>query len=250
MDYKYYYFGSANSTDRDVIVDHPDATGTEGDTHLIKELKAKFPICSNWDINIVKIKEGYIIKSIPSKGNVDSVNNSLFQTYHLHEQEYSQPLKGNIERHKLLAVVRCIRAILLSVKKTSQYKATIRHIMKGDFQGRIDALSSITFCESTFPTLPDSYNEFKRIAFRIGQTLSLMNGTEIYTKADFIANYPDLANIINRTGLPEPGQMEALILKIQNLAETMGIEQIGKDMIKWNTLRANYQSEEDVVSPV
>ncbi|KIO74687.1 hypothetical protein TH53_24985 [Pedobacter lusitanus] len=247
MDLKYYYFGSADSLDTDVLVHHPEATGTDSDSSLVDELRSKFPMCIKWDINIVKIDGGYVTKSIPSKGNVDSVNNSLYQTYHLHVQDHEQPIIGNLPRQKLLAVVRCIRAILLSVKKTSQYKLHIRPALKADFIDRLDALLKVSYDQPPFSKEEDNLDEYKRVAFRIGQTLSLLDGIEIYTKEDFIRYHPDLAAIINRASMPILGQMEAKIAELYHVIQRMGIVQMDKDIVQWNQFKANFKTEDDIL---
>lgn len=113
--YKYSFFGSSDSTDIDVMIDHANATGEPTDKDLITSLKNKHPDIKEWNINIISIKDGFVVKSIPSKGSLDSVNNSLFYTYHLHAQQqlFAFPLADRVERILPLAVIKCVRAVCL-----------------------------------------------------------------------------------------------------------------------------------------
>jgi hypothetical protein len=131
---KYYRFGSKNSLDKDYLIDHPNATGKEDDTNLIKKLKDEFPKMYDWDINIIKIRNGKIIYSIPSKGNPDSVHNSLLMTYSLHDQCFDCPITDAVERDITKAIDKCIDHILTFHKKTDKnfYSQFARKALKSN----------------------------------------------------------------------------------------------------------------------
>lgn len=246
MEYRYYYFGSEDSLDRDVLIDHPGATGTQQDSKLADALKEKYPICKDWDINIIRIENGYVTRSTPIKGSVDSVNNALFQTYDLHKQVYELPVAGNLPRNILMAIVRCIREILVSVKKTPLYNDVIRYALRGNFSERIEALEKVSYSSISHFDLENQKRIFKRVVFRLGQTLSLFNGIEIYTKRDFKTHHPDLAFIIDRTQLPEPGQVEARIHELYQILKTMEFKITGENQVQWNHWIVDYDQELEI----
>jgi hypothetical protein len=203
--FKYYKFGSQNSLDNDYLIDHPNSTGNENDVSIIRLLKSQFLFIEDWDINIIKIENGIVINSIPSKGSTDSVNNSLFETYQLHEQKFEFPLKRKLDRNKLEAIRRCVNAILTFYKNTDQndfYETVPRKVLK-PVKSLVEQLEVLK--EYDFDKLPPFINEaknvekFKKIGFHIGQTIALIDDSkEIYTKEELIAYNPDLKDVINR----------------------------------------------------
>src|SRR4051812_9301526 len=90
---EYYIYGSGDSLDTDVLIVHPDAKSDAQDRCLWCPIRDNFieqyPEIWSWgEPNMIWIDNGYVTQSIPSKGSPDAVNNSLFETYHLHEQKY------------------------------------------------------------------------------------------------------------------------------------------------------------------
>lgn len=200
---KYYRFGSKNSHDKDYLVDHPKATGKENDIELIKELKLTNPEMLDWDINIIKISDKKVVFSIPSKGNIDAVHNSLLHTYSFHDQFFDCPISTPVERDKLSAINKCIDYILTFHKKTDPefYQSFTRPALKTNLlKEKIEVLKEIDFNKQK---LHDNENRkidsLKKISFYIAQTISLINNNlEIYTKDDLLLQYPKLHNIIQR----------------------------------------------------
>jgi hypothetical protein len=202
IDYHYYRFGSADSRDIDVLIDHPEATGTENDKQLIKKLVDKYPEITAWNMNIIRIDRGVVVASVPSKGSPDAVNNSLFDTYKLHEQLHSFPLNRKLPRHTLLAVVKCVKNVLFAYKGTpndSYYRNFCRPaLVRGTFAEQVELLLQLNF-NSLFSQHENEHrNQVKSLLFRIGQTLALLNGIEIYTKSHLKSIFPDLAPMIDR----------------------------------------------------
>jgi hypothetical protein len=221
--YKYYRFGSADSIDIDVLVDHPEATGQEKDKDIICALKNQFPRIADWNINIISIENGLVVKSIPSKGSPDGVNNSLYETFHLHEQKYSFPLTQRLERNIDAAIEKCLTAIFTFYKRTNQdkfYKSIPKEIKNGEatLKDRLDKLNQFDFNLLPYDDDMRNRNAFKSIAFHIGQTLSLINGIEIYTKADLVYLHPELSPIIKRENI---GLLERLNSKKDELIKTI-----------------------------
>lgn len=202
---KFYKFGSKNSLDEDYLVEYPDATGTEKDLAIISAIKSKNPQMQNWDMNIIKIADGKIVFSIPSKGNPDSVHNSLLRTYHLHDQVFPCPLTMPVERNINAAIEKCIDYVLTFYKKTDQefYKNVARPALKSrEIKSKVEILKSIDF---NILKLPNDINEkltsLKKISFYICQTIALLDNIEIYTKDELISRFPELEDVILRRPL-------------------------------------------------
>lgn len=203
IEHKYYRFGSKDSIDIDVLVNHPEATGQEKDKNIINALKNQFPGIADWNVNIISIENGVVVKSIPSKGSPDGVNNSLFETYHLHEQKFPFPLERKLDRNVDAAIEKCLTAIFTFFKRTNQeefYKSIPKEIKNGEapMKERLAKLSEFDFNLLPYDDDMRNRNAFKSIAFIIGQTLSLLNGIEIYTKSDLILNHVELTDFILR----------------------------------------------------
>lgn len=201
--YKYYRFGSHDSIDIDVLVEHDKSTGEEKDKDLISILKAKHASIANWNINIIAIENGVVVKSIPSKGSPDGVNNSLFHTYCYHEQKFKLPLTRKVDRDVRQAIEKCLTAIFTFYKGTKLkelYKSIPKEVKNGnsDFTNRIEWLNKINFNNIPYEESVDNTNAYKAIAFHIGQTISLIDGVEVYTKRDLIERHPQLSSIIKR----------------------------------------------------
>lgn len=203
---KYYRFGSKDSIDIDILIEHPEATGEEKDIDLITVLKNQNHLTAEWNINIISIENRVVVKSIPSKGLPDGVNNSLFETYHLHEQKFPFPLEKKLARNIDVAIEKCLTAIFTFYKRTNQdkfYKLITKEIKNGEapMALRLDQLKQIDFNNMPYDDDEKNRNAYKSIAFHIGQTISLIDGIEIYTKENLINNHSELTSIINRENL-------------------------------------------------
>lgn len=248
MSYLYYYFGSEDSTDIDVLVDHADASGTEVDLQLIPIVKQCIKKSASWDINIIRIKDGFVSHSIPSKGSPDAVNNSLFATYKLHRQSFELPIKGNLPRNNLLALVKCIRMILTQFKKCSNrqyYESKIRPAIKENFYKWINILIEIDWAMFTFNDEADKINAFKKIAFNIGQTISLLKGIEIYTKSSLKNQHPLLSQFIDRTNTNNSEIICSYATQLHDLLITYPINIVNDNVIECNGEKVDFRKELD-----
>jgi hypothetical protein len=213
MKHKYYFFGSSNSIDTDVIIsiDKKDMpTKREERKKVLKSLTRE-----NWNTNLVVIEDGKVIDCIYPKSWIDSVNNSLFDTYNNHsdKQIYPNPIKELVHRNELLAIYKTFRTILTYLAR-SQYRTSIKPILKGchDFNLKIDALDNVdlkTIKDFNQPNANDS-DVWKIIAFYLYQNISLLNGIEIYSKLDCIKYHPQSEVFINREKFTD-GDLDILI---------------------------------------
>ncbi len=221
--YKYYRFGSKDSLDIDILIEHPESTGLEKDKDLIKSIKNQYHQIDDWNVNIISIENGEVVKSIPSKGFPDGVNNSLYETYHLHNQKFPFPLTRKLERNIVAAIEKCLTAIFTFYKRTLQndfYESIPKEIKNGkaSMELRLNKLNEIDFNLLPYDDDTKNKNAFKSIAFNIGQTISLINGIEIYTKADLVYLHPELSSIIKRENI---GLLEQLNSKKDELIKTI-----------------------------
>ena len=203
--YPYYFYGSHDSIDSDVLIEIPEEkmpVMQEDRKKFLKQLETEYNL--HWNTNLIVVKNGYVTDTVYTKTWIDSINNSLFTTYILHEdkQKFPLPIIGELKRNKLLAIYKTVRTILAMLSRTN-YRSTIKPILKGihPFNLKINELSKIDF------TTIDGFNQdntedvdiWKIIAFYLGQNISLLkDNNEIYTKITLVANYPEFHDFIYR----------------------------------------------------
>jgi hypothetical protein len=198
---KHYRFGSANSKDIDVLFEYDNIPDDNNEAiNICKALAAEYyNNCAN--VNLMTIKNGIVVNTITSKSTIDGLNNSLFTTYSNHTQSFPNPINRNVERNIVLNVYRCIRVILSFLSRT-KYRTEIKSCLRGhySFQSKLDILHSVDF------TKLDGFNRkytsdldiWKTIPFYVGQSLSLLEGIEIYTKDDLVKYHPYFKRFIYR----------------------------------------------------
>ena len=206
--YPYYYYGSADSTDVDVIIAIPKSDMPEHQEdrkRMVKRLVVEHGL--DWNATLVVIEDGYLVDTIYPKAWVDGLNNALWQTYALHEQDFPNPLQGELKRNRLLSIYKTARTVLTTLTRT-HYRPIVRPILKGvhDFELKLEALDKIDFCTvSDFNQKNTSdIDLWKALAFYLGQNLSLIqDDCQIYTKKALVQHYPELHSFIYRKPLTE-----------------------------------------------
>ena len=143
--YKYYFYGSEDSTDLDVLIqiDEKDMPVIQEDRKIfLKQIETKYNL--KWNSNLIVIENGIVSNTIYPKSWIDSINNSLFTTYsnHLNKQVYPLPITNLVKRNKLLAIYKTVRTILSMMTRT-HYRTLIKPISNGihPFNKKIEALS-------------------------------------------------------------------------------------------------------------
>ena len=171
-----YIHGSEDSTDLDVIY-------VVDELPPLQECKV---FCSDKieNRNLITINDG-IVTSV-YKGITDEVNNSLFSTYNLHEQEYPLLVTRFVQRDIHIKAIRAVRSILSHLSR-SMFRTEIKNALRGSWSVRIETLQMIYdhFDEIDFDSLQNnmSGDDVKKlIAFQIGQVLALTDFVELYTK--------------------------------------------------------------------
>ncbi len=244
-DTPFYFFGSHNSQDKDVLLECADIPDKQTAHLWIQDYKATQQV--DWNINLITVQHGQIVNTIPSKATIDGVNNALLYTYALHEQKFPLPILHSVKRHLLLNTYRCIRTVLTFCTRT-QYRSQIRPTLNGihPFAHKIKSLQIIDFKEinSFEAKYTADVNIWKAIAFYLGQTLALWQGIEIYTKDDLVKHFPAFEKFIYRQELAQENiqylqQMKDLFVEklqemdFQNTATSilsLGEEKINMDL--------------------
>lgn len=148
--------------------------------------------------NIIVIKDGIVTDCFI--GTIDEVNNSLLDTYSLHEQEYPLLVTRRVERDVEKKIVRATRGILSIISRT-QYRSEVKIALRSGLSTRLDTIKDIDFTTIDFSELNkqfDSEHCKKVIAFQIGQSLGLLDGVELYTKSSIAKQYPVLKQFVYR----------------------------------------------------
>jgi hypothetical protein len=203
--YPYYFYGSHDSLDVDVLIQIPKEMMPdmqEDRKRLMKQIEIEYGI--EWNCCLIVVEDGIVIDTIFPKTWIDSINNSLFVTYQLHsdKQVYPLPITRLVKRNKLLATYKTVRTILSMLSRT-HYRELVKPILKGiySFNLKVDALNNIDF------TTIDTFNQdnttdvniWKIIAFYIGQNISLnKDDNEIYTKLTLVTDFPELSPFVYR----------------------------------------------------
>ena len=185
-----YIHGSEDSIDTDVVyvVDKLPS---------LQECK-KFCSDKEENRNICVINNGIVTECY--KGTPDEVNNAVFLTYHLHEQEYPLLITKLVQRDVTAKCMRAVR-IILSHLSRSQYRTQVKAALVGDWFTRIKTLKDIDLTTIDFSTLNKNMTTedvLKTIAFQLGQTILLIDGIECYTKGSVGENLPSLIPFLYR----------------------------------------------------
>lgn len=224
--YKYYFYGSADSTDIDVLVQiSKDEMPLlqEDRKRFVKNLENEYSL--DWNLTLIVVENGVVIDTIYPKAWIDGINNAFFATYNLHKQVYELPITKMVERHKFLAMYKTIRTILTSCTRT-EYRSLIKPVLKGlhDFNKKLEVLAKIDF--STIKEFNQDNTKdidiWKIIGFYLGQNILLIrDNIEVYTKKDLVKYYPELENFIYRKA-NDPLIINNLIKSYLELISTYG----------------------------
>lgn len=194
-----YIYGSGNSLDTDMV-------------YLVDQLPGSIAECKafcdemkheNENLNIAVIEGGVISKCF--KGTVDELNNAIYMTYKLHEQDTPLMINRMVDRDKYLKVIRAVRSILSHFSK-SCLRPEIKSALKGSWEERLNALvdiSSLREDEVDFDSLNPNMSGrdvMKLVAFQIGQTMALLIGDEeLFTKDEIGYRFEDLSPYLKRS---------------------------------------------------
>jgi hypothetical protein len=193
----YQIFGSKSSVDTDIMV-FVDSLGNINDNHkMCSEYSKILSQCySDVNLNLAILRDGYIVEVF--KGLADECNNSLHETYGLHEQEYPLMIKGLVTRDVESKIHRSLRHLLTNLSRT-EYRSEVKLALRSSYREKIDVLSKIDFSKIKELNKKLLFSDYlKVVAFQMGQTLGLVMGKELYSKSDISEEYPELEPFLFR----------------------------------------------------
>lgn len=203
-------FGSQSSKDWDIMV-YVGQIGSIKECHQLVEK-------NNLELASLFVKLGYPIKKVNSnlgvlneigtiervfKGTPDECNNSVYRTYHLHNQIYPLQLSGEWNRLESasglqhLKLKRALRAILTFWSRC-QPRIQIKNALRNNFKVQLQVAKLLDIRQVPVLKKDSSIDIYKTVAFQLGQTTALFNGLEIYTKEDCYLAYPELEPFLLR----------------------------------------------------
>ena len=211
-DIKYNVFGSENSLDLDVMV-FIDAPLKQFDSaqeclQFKKLLANQIKTDKDINVNLAVLKDGVITWAY--KGTADECNNSIFETFKLHKENSIQYITRKVERNLPAKLIRALRIILTMITRTDKREEVKKALKTNTVIARLTTLRAIKFEELKFTTdekdggsssfLSEEQQEnFKTIAFQLGQTMALTMNIELYTKTGVGSVYPCLQPFLKRT---------------------------------------------------
>lgn len=147
--------------------------------------------------NIIVVNDGVVVAAF--KGSVDEVNNALFYTYQLHEQDYPLIIEHPVERDVILKDIKVIRKILSSFSRT-QFRGEIKEALRGNWETKLSVLKKIEYEKIDFSIIPKITTKdlMKTLAFQVGQALALHQGVELYTKRSIAGHFSELKDYLYR----------------------------------------------------
>lgn len=198
--YNYNIFGSEDSQDYDIMIFIDKIPSIQASKEMCLETQLKFQLMyrdKKTNTNLAVVDNGIIVDVF--KGTSDECNNSIFRTYHLHNQSCPLLIDREVPRNVNLKLARSLRAILSFLSRTSHI-VQVKRALKGNALDKINTLESI--CFSSLIDLNKNNQDIidfrKQVAFQMGQCRLLMNGIEVYTKSSICEHYPCLSNYLYR----------------------------------------------------
>ena len=182
--------GSEDSLDHDVYVVFDEIPS-------FQEAKEYCHSLSEYNANIIVVTDGTVSWSF--KGTEDECNNSIMQTYHLHQQEFENPIKTEVSPNLELKIVRTIRGLLSYFSRT-ELRPVIKHALRSDdLSVKIDALRQCKISYDLVFVKTSHVELMKFYAFQLAQTIALIKyGVFIFTKSSAASYFPTLKPYLYR----------------------------------------------------
>ncbi|NPV13134.1 MAG: hypothetical protein HPY57_15310 [Ignavibacteria bacterium] len=201
-------FGSKSSEDYNVMIFVDKIPQTDEAKQLCEKwnkklyftfLDTSMPI-KKINCNLAVLKDGIIVEVF--KGISDEINNSLYLTYNLHKQFHEQQITKLVDRDVDIKIMRSARFMLMNLSYT-QHRFEVKKALKGNFVEKIKVLDIIDL--SKIDDLGQNVglkwvDYLKSMSFQIGQSLALTDGVEVYSKEEIADRYPDLSEMLFKTG--------------------------------------------------
>jgi len=169
------------------------------------------------DLNPIVIEDGQVVACM--KGLLDEVNNSIYHTFGLHDQEVKQnPITTLVARDVFRKASMVVRELLARASRT-EYRPLIKAALKSGFLSeRMSVLSAIDLREiSSFGKYPTK-DVYKFYAQQIGMLLPLLSGdSECFTKKAIVDKYPHLEDYLYRLSEDPSALQSQLELLVSSL---------------------------------
>ena len=198
MKHAHQIFGSKNSLDLDVCFFVKALSSIDNNHKKVETLvqEQAFKTTKTVNANLAIIKDGVVVDCF--KGIVDELNNALYKTYHLHEQEHGNKIKLLLPRNVEFRKERCAR-LLVSYFTRTELRSEAKIALKGTLSDKLLFLERLNLNEfTTFGKHGSKIEIYKSMAFQLGITLALIQGVELYTKEGVIEQFPELRFYILR----------------------------------------------------
>lgn len=190
MEYKKIIHGSENSLDIDAYI----LVDKKYENQPAKELCNQF---KELNANLIQVENGKVVWCY--KGTVDECNNSILETYHLHEQEIENPITQKVERNYGLKMLRTIRGLLSYCSRTQWREQVKKALQSGNLEQKIEVLKMLDLRQIENFDKNTKIEAYKFLAFQMGQTLALLqDNVELFTKNKVAQYYPELIDYLNR----------------------------------------------------
>lgn len=205
-DFKFYLFGSEDSTDYDILVSVDYIPEDIDKAHNLckhyNKILSEVLTDKELNCNLGIFKDGRIVQVF--KGTVDELNNVIYYTYDNHKQFFPNPILSPVPRDVDEKILRVARFIITFYSR-SGLRSQIKLALRGNLIQKLEVLKMIDFVEMVeFPGKKERLEDiYKVLAFQFGQVFSLIDGHESdsYTKNGVIKNYPDLGNLLRRVSV-------------------------------------------------
>lgn len=195
---KYYVFGSQSSQDLDILVIVEQLGYIQENKLKVVELQESMKGISKKEVNVnLGVITDSQLQSV-FKGTIDEVNNSVMDTYSLHEQKYPLEITKRMTRDTDEKILRSARIVLSNLSRT-QYRVEVKQGLKGDLITRINVLKNINFNTITKHDKYKLEDIYKTLAFQMGQAIGLIDGVELYTKEAISDQYDVLRPYLMRS---------------------------------------------------
>lgn len=189
---KYIKHGSEDSIDKDIYVLCPKPLEHSESLAVVEHFDKL-----GFNSNPIYIEDGIVKWNF--KGVNDEVQNSIYSTYHLHEQITDNPISSTVDRLTGLKTLRTIRGVLSQCSRT-QYRDILKPAIKNP-----NVVEKIKVMEKLSLSSIEDFEKISKIeagkffAFQFGQTLALMeDNIDLFTKKSVSQKYPDLHDFLYR----------------------------------------------------
>jgi hypothetical protein len=147
------------------------------------------------DRNPIAMNEELGVVTNCFKGFPDECNNEMVRTYPLHKQDFPLPVKRLVTRLTPVKLLGAIRKLLGLFHRAVEYTDIIHATLKQPFFAkRVELFKEIDYVKCTGLDI----KRYKTAAAQMSQTICLLQGEEVFTKAECTAKFPDLKPFLYR----------------------------------------------------